>query len=80
MPWNSKARVPQLPSLCPRNHASQQEKPLQGEARAPHLERSSHSLQLEKNMHSNEDPAQLKINKIIFKQLKKKRKKMIPLD
>ena len=39
-------------------------------AHAPQLESNPHSLQLEESLHSNEDPAQPKINKkIIFKKV-----------
>ena len=38
-----------------RAFAPQQEKPPQGEAHAPQLEKSPHSPQLEKNTNSNED-------------------------
>ena len=43
--------------MCPRVCAPQQEKPLQWEASALQLESSPHSLQLEKSLHCNEDPA-----------------------
>ena len=67
----SRACVPQLLSSCtttteactPKAHAPQQEKPPQWEACAPWLESGPHSPQLEKSPHSNEDPAQPKINK-----------------
>ena len=70
IPWSSSACATQLLSLCaaplkpahPQTYAPQQEKPLQWEARTPQLETSSRLLQLEKNPHSNEDLAQLKIN------------------
>ena len=48
--------------LQPRAHDLQQEKPLQWEACALHLESSPQSPQLEKSLCSNEDPAQPKIN------------------
>ena len=44
-----------------RAHAPQQEKPPQEEACTSQLESSPHSLQLEKGMGSNKDPAQPKI-------------------
>lgn len=40
---------------------SQQEEPLQGEARELQLEHGPHGLQLEMGLHSNTDPAQPKI-------------------
>ena len=46
----------------PRAHAPQQEKPLQWEAWVPQLDSSPYSLQLEKSLHNNEDPAQPKTN------------------
>ena len=49
----------------PRAHAPQEE-PRKWEAHAPQLESSPYSPQLEKSPRSNEDPAQPKINKIIF--------------
>ena len=57
----------------PRAQAQQQEKPLQWEAYVLQLESSPHSLQLEKSLRSNEDPAQSKINflKLFFKIYKK---------
>ena len=58
---------PRRPGAC----APQQEKPLQGAAHAPQLERSPHSPQLEKSPCSNKGPAQPKISKEI-KLLKKK--------
>ena len=52
---NYGARELQLPKLeCPRAHALQQENPLQWQVRAPRLENSSRSPQLEKSLHSNE--------------------------
>ena len=54
---------------CPRTHASQQEKPPQGEACAPRLGTSPCVLQLEKSLHSHEDTVQPKVN---LKNLKKK--------
>ena len=69
-------RVPQLLNLCSRaqepqllkpvslrTHALQQEKLPQWEACTPQLESSPLSLKLEKSPYSNEDSAQLKINK-----------------
>ena len=66
----SRAREPHLlQPTCPRACAMQQEKPQQGEAHAS--QQSSPGLpQLEKDPHSNEDPAQPKINeymKLFFK-------------
>ena len=50
----------------PRACALQQEEPLQREARTLQLESSPYLLQLEKSLHSREDPAQPKIiNKIL---------------
>ena len=49
----------------------QQEKPLQWEASALHLEKSHLLPQLEKGPHSNEDPAQSKMNKPLKKKLEK---------
>ena len=60
MQRSSSARGPQLLSLCSRARALQQEKPPQGEACAPQLESSPHSLKLEKNLRSKEDLAQPK--------------------
>ena len=67
--------VPQLLSLCSRagelqlqkpsclrEHALQQEKPLQWEAHAPQLQRSLYLPQLAKSQCSNKDPAQPKLN------------------
>ena len=52
---NYGARELQLPKLaCSGAQASQQENPLQGEARAPQLENSSRSPKLEKSLRSNE--------------------------
>ena len=45
-------------STHPIVHALQQEKPLQEEACLLQLESSPHSLQLEKSLCSNKDPAQ----------------------
>ena len=53
-----------LKPACPRVCASQ-EKPLQWEAHALHLENSCCLLQLEKSPCNNEDPAQPKINREI---------------
>ena len=43
------------------------------EAHVPQLERSPRSLQLEKSLHSNKDPAQPKINQSISKIIKRKK-------
>ena len=51
-----------LKPTCPTARALQQEKPPQPEAQALHLESSPHSPQLEKSLHSSEDPAQPEIN------------------
>ena len=77
---SSWAHAPQLLSLCsrawePQNTAArtptaralQREEPPQWEARAPQLERSPHSLQLENSLCDNEDPVQPKLNKIMKK-------------
>ena len=62
----SRACRPQLlKPLCPRACAPQ-ENPPQWEAHPPQLDSSPHSLQVEKSLRSNEDPAQSKINKIQF--------------
>ena len=58
-----------MPGAC----APQQEEPQQWEAHSPQLESGPYSLQLEKSLHSNKDPAQLKINK-----LKRKRNHLQP--
>ena len=50
----------------PKAPAPQQEKAWQWEARVQ-PERNLHFLQLEKNPHSNEEPAEPKINKTILK-------------
>ena len=47
-----------LKPACPRAHALQQEKPLQGEARAPQLESSPRLPQLENSPRSNKHTAQ----------------------
>ena len=58
-PVNYGAHVPQILKLkCSRAHAPQQEKPPQWETCAQQLESSPHLPQIEKNLHSNEDPAQ----------------------
>lgn len=60
---NSWAHVPQLLTLaCPASCTLQQETPLQWEALALQLESRPFSLQLEKSLHSHEDPA-LPLNK-----------------
>ena len=58
-------------ACLPRAYALQKEKSLQWKAHPPQWRVASLSPQLEKDAHSNEDPAQLKINKIF---------KKIPLD
>ena len=70
-PWSGK--IPQLERLspcatllklkCPTARVPQQEKPLQWKAFTLQLENTRCLLQLEKSPHSNEDPAQPKINK-----------------
>ena len=50
---------PKQPRAC----VLQQEKPPEWEAHASQLESSTCLLQLEKSLQSNEDPAQLKVNK-----------------
>ena len=50
----------------PRVHAPQQNRPRQWETRAQWLERNSLLLQLEKSPHSNDNPAQPKINICIY--------------
>ena len=52
------ATAAHMPGAC----APQQEEPQQWEAHSPQLESGPYSLQLEKSLHSNKDPAQLKIN------------------
>lgn len=64
--WKPQQLKPELP----RTHTPEQEKPLQWNAHTPKLVRSSHSPQLEKSLHGNQDPAQPNIkqmNKIILK-------------
>ena len=59
---NYRAHVLQLlKPLHSRACAPQQEKPPWGEVHAPQLVSSSHSRQLEKSPHGNEDPAQPKM-------------------
>ena len=59
---NYQLHVPHLRQTArPRACALQQEKPPQWEAHAPQLESSLCLLQLEKNPHGNQDPAQPKI-------------------
>ena len=86
--YNYWAHVPELlKPVHPRAHAmrSLQEKPLHWEACAPQLESRPCSLQLEKSVCSDEEPAQPKINtknyflKRAQKKKKKKRKKEITL-
>ena len=48
LPWSNKAHAPQLQSPRSGDHALQQEKPPQGEARAPPLESSPCLPQVEK--------------------------------
>ena len=61
------AHVSQLLRLAyPRARALQQEKPLQGEACAPHLESSFCPVQLEKAPAQQRKPSATKINKKIF--------------
>ena len=68
MPERNSAHAPQWLSLepqllrpmHPRACAQQKEMPTQCEARAPKLESSPYSLQLEKSLQSNEDSAQPK--------------------
>ena len=61
------AHVPQLlKSECPGARALQQEKPPQWKACAQQLENSPQRPQLEKSLCISEDPAQPKINKIIY--------------
>ena len=60
---SNKAHAPQLlKPKRPRACTPQEEKPPQWEACVPQLESSHCSPQLEKSPHSNEDPAQPKIN------------------
>ena len=60
----SRAWEPQpLGPVCSRACALQQEKPPQPGAHRPQLESSPCSLQLEKSLCSNKDPAQPKVNK-----------------
>ena len=54
--------------MHPRAHAPQQEEPLRQEALEMPLKSSPHSLQLEKSLHSNEDPSTAK-NKYIIKKI-----------
>ena len=65
--WNNWAHVPQLLKLCSRAWEPQLLSPLPAitEVCAPQLESSPCLPQPEKSPHSNEDPAQPKINKII---------------
>ena len=63
---NCWAHVPQLRKPTHPRASTPQEKPPQWEARAPQLESSPHSPQLEKSLCSNDDSAQPKI-KINFK-------------
>ena len=61
--WSRRATV--IKSKCRRDCAPQKEKPLQWEAHSLQLEGSPCSPQLDKSLHSNEDPAQPKANKLI---------------
>ena len=54
-------------ACLPRAYALQKEKSLQWKAHTLQWRVASLSPQLEKDAHSNEDPAQLKINKFFFK-------------
>ena len=59
MPWDKWAHVPSLQEPGrPGARAPRQKKPLQWEAHTPQLESSPRSPQLQKAMHSNEDPVQ----------------------
>ena len=59
----SRAGKPQLLKPArPRAHTRQEEKPPQWEAQAPQLGSSPCLLQLQKSLHSNEDPIQSEIN------------------
>ena len=65
---NCWAHVPQLlKPACPRARALHQEQPPQWKPCTPQLESSPHSLQLGRSLCSNKDPAQPRINKIIYK-------------
>ena len=67
MPQSKQGHAPQLLSLCcNRACTPQHEKPPPWEARTVQLKSSRRPPQLEKSPHSNEDPEQPKINKIIF--------------
>ena len=58
-------RAPTTEACAPRTCVAQQEKPPQWETHAPQLGRSSCLPQLEKCLHSKEDPEQPKINRWI---------------
>ena len=65
MPHSSTACAPQLLSLCPRACAPQQEKPQQRESPEVRLE-GNPLLPATREQCSEEDPAQLKMNKFFF--------------
>ena len=65
-PWAATLEA-RAPGAC----VPQQEKPRQGEACTPQLERSPRLLQLKKSLLSSEDSAQPKGNKQIWKKKKK---------
>ena len=58
--------------MCCKARSLQQEKPPQREARAPQLQGSPHSPQIEESLPSNEDPARPKTNKKILLMNKQK--------
>ena len=65
--------MPQLPkSIGPRAHAAREVTAMRSLYTA--TENSPSSPQLEKSLHSNEDPAQPKINAYVSKSLKKNRR------
>ena len=70
MPQLLSPRTTTTEARAPRPRALQQEKPKQGEARAPQRRVAPARHNQRKPAHSNEDPTQSKINKI--KSLKKK--------
>ena len=59
-----------LKPVHPRAHAPQQKRLPQWEAHAPQLGTGPACHQPEKSLHSKEDPAQPKLNKYIFKNVK----------
>ena len=70
MPWSNYACAPQvLKPECPRVQVPQQETPAQPEAHTLQLESSPCSLQREKHLRSNEDPAQPKQTNTVFKSI-----------